>query len=224
MLCSTSHKLKIVEGGIGMIEVKIREQVVQIPDNDIYEMDGGKQVIKLARMEALADKFEESVPVPQMLYAFVDNNNNLAVAFACSGVNKDGRVCYSVGEASSVNLDGDVACAFPTIMAANRSRVRWITQALGVSGQVYSDIEFAKPNAPVQMDEKTMRSLSLPFGKNKGKTLGQLLDSEEGCDYLGWLVNNYEPRNVNQKMLVESADLLLQQAEAIIESAARDLH
>jgi hypothetical protein len=192
-----------------MLEIKIREQVVEIPDEDSYESEGGKPVIKLAKLEFLADQFKESVPVPEMLYAFVDQENRLAVAFQCSGPNQEGRICYAVGEASAVNLDGEIAEAFPTIMASNRCRVRWITQALGLSGKVYSDIEFAKPAEPKQLDEITMKSLVINFGRKfPGKTLGELMCSEEGIDYLGWLANTYQPKNIQQKMLSESAGVL----------------
>lgn len=193
-----------------MFNLEVRGQQVSIPEEDTWVRDDGARVVRAHRLEAIAREQGETIPAPQLEFA-IEVGGVLSVAYRCEGPDSQGRIISAVGEASPANCPSEVAGAYPVAMAFLRAKVRWITAALDLSGQVYADVEFSDPssgsdntgnNQPASPGE-----FIIFFGKYKGKTVEEVFAQDP--DYLLWVRDNYTPRSNRGQVLQDAVSEFL---------------
>jgi hypothetical protein len=190
--------------------LEVRGRQVSIPEEDTWVRDDGVRVVRAHRLEAIAREQGEVIPSPKLEFA-IEVGGSLFVAYRCEGPDSQGRQISAVGEASPANCPSEVAGAYPVAMAFLRAKVRWITAALDLSGQVYADIEFADPGAGSgnvgDSQPASPGEYRVFFGKHKGKTVEEVF--AEDPDYLLWIRDTYTPRDNRGKVLQEAVSEFL---------------
>jgi hypothetical protein len=108
----------------------------------------------------LADNSGKSIMKTELEFGQFNSPTNFCFVHRAYGELDNGTVVDEVGEANPNNLDRDVSASYPAIMSNKRAQDRLLIRLLGLTGQVYSDVEFAtsrpKPeSAQTAVEKKT---------------------------------------------------------------------
>ncbi|NEZ85860.1 hypothetical protein EXN65_16050 [Clostridium botulinum] len=109
-------------------------------------------------------------------------------------------------------------------MAKKRAFIDAVLQVASLSDVFTQDLEemqeFLQQEHVQNIDENSARNIKINFGKNKGKTLGQIM--KEAPDYIDWLMKNAKDPVIQKacKILVDKG---LSKKEDITETKEEDL-
>jgi hypothetical protein len=227
------------------IEVEGKKKKVKVATDKHYLLDRNGSSIPVLKHDALvniADANGFKVEKTILEFGAFNSPSNYCFIHRSYGVLANGVMVDEVGEANPNNLDTNIGSQYPAIMSNKRSQDRLLIRLMGLTGQIYSDVEFggkddsnassqkqSNANAPAgnttqtdnmqdlvaNMTLEEVKALIVDYGtfKKNPITLGELKETQP--EAIEWLINGYKVnKNSSEKMkkLHEGAKRLVKES------------
>lgn len=175
---------------------KIENEITKLKANGgMWEIGNGKFAIKHLELEKLANTYniETNVEIKHC-------NLEKGCAVVKAGAKYNAKTFYSLGEVSPLNND----FPYPVAVAEKRSVDRAILKALGIHGEVYSDVE---------LDNKKQN-----YNENNGVDLNQATIIEERIKNASHQANLDQIASQNKNFLAELKKQDLKRYQTLVKS------
>lgn len=223
------------------LTLTIRGQQVPVPALDVWHTADGQPVVRSARLRQIGARFGEVPPPPELVFV-QPFAGSVWVAMRCAGPDSTGTFRWAIGEAHPGSCDSEIARRFIATMAAKRAADRWLIEALGLGGQVYSDVEMPSQDASggtgaaasasanggssaaagkgtdgPAADPSDPGSVAVVLSQHRGKTIAQLAATQPKL--LLWIRDRYTPRDEQGQRMKDAAAAYLAAHPEVVEAA-----
>lgn len=137
---------------------KTKKKITLAPE-EIYIMQRKETQVPVIKHDALIRISEEvgaKIDKTELEFAQYQNPKSFVFVHRAFGTLADGTVVDEVGEANPNNLDTYIGRVYPALMSNKRAQDRLLIRLLGLTGQIYADVEFSsvKVNDQSENDAK----------------------------------------------------------------------
>jgi hypothetical protein len=189
--------------------------VTLTPDQYYLLKRNGTGIIPVIYHDALislADSNGKSVMKTELEFGQFNSPSNFCFVHRAYGKLDNGIQVDEVGEANPNNLDRNLSASYPAIMSNKRAQDRLLIRLLGLTGQVYSDVEFAtagpKPAASQPAEDNPAASEPAPKQEETPAPPAPAENKKQETDSDG---GKQEETSEDRKMTVEEAENLVVQ-------------